>query len=73
MHALHKGVAWSFEVMSRINDEYPSWFAEAKTSLILNPGEFNSDNQKPMTCLNTSYKWFTSCLLGPTDQHLEKH
>ena len=24
-------------------------------------------------CLYTSYKWFTSCLLGPTDQQLEEH
>ena len=72
-HALHEGVARSFEAISRIDDEYPSWFAEGKTSLIPKPGEFTSDNQRPITCLNTSYKWFTSCLLGPTDQHLEEH
>lgn len=32
-----------------------------------------SDKQRPIACLNTSYKWFTSCLLDPTDQHLEEH
>ena len=31
MHALQEGVAWSFEATSRSDDEYPSWFAEAKT------------------------------------------
>jgi len=66
-------VARSFEAISRTNDEYPSWFAEGKISLILKPGEFTSDNQRLITCLNTSYKWFTSRLLGPTDQHLEEH
>ena len=71
-HALHEGVARSFEAISRTDDEYPSWFAEGKTSLIPKPGEFISDNQRPITCLNTSYKWFTSCLLSPTDQHLEE-
>ena len=72
-HALHEGVARSFEAISRTDDEYPSWFAEGKTSLIPKPGEFTSDNQRPITCLNTSYKWFTLCLPGPTDQHLEGH
>ena len=71
-HALHEGVAWSFKAISRSDHEYPSWFAEGKTTLIPKPGEFTSDNQRPITCLNTSYKWFTSCLLGPTDQHVEE-
>ena len=37
------------------------------------PGEFSSDNQRPTTCLNTIYKWFTACLLVPMDKHLEEH
>ena len=72
-HALHEGVAWSFETITRNDHEYPSWFAEGKTTLIQKPGEFTSDNQRPITCLNTCYKWFTSCLLGPTDQHVGEH
>ena len=71
-HALHEGVARSFEAISRIDDEYPSWLAEGKMSLIPKPAEFTSDNQRPITCLNSSCKWFTSRLLGPTDQHLEE-
>ena len=26
-----------------------------------------------MTCLNTMYKWYTSCLLVPTDKHLDDY
>ena len=36
-HALHEGVARSFEAISRTDDEYPSWFAEGKISLIPKP------------------------------------
>ena len=66
-------MARSFEAITRSDHEYPSWFAEGKTTLIPKPGEFTSDNQRPITCLNTCYKWFTSCLLGPTDQHVGEH
>ena len=37
------------------------------------PGDFTSENQRPITCLNTSYKWFTSCVLGPMDEHVDKY
>ena len=29
------------------------------------PGAFSSENQRPITCLNNVYKWFTSCLNSP--------
>ena len=48
----------------------PFWFTEGKTSLIPKAGEFSSENQRPITCLNTIYKWFTSCLLKPVDKHV---
>ena len=72
-HVLHEGVARSFEAIAISDDDYPSWFAEGRTSLIPKPGDFTSDNQRPITCLNTVYKWFTSCLLSPTEQHLEEY
>ena len=53
--------------------EFPAWFCEGKTSLLPKPGSFTIDNQRPITCLNTLYKWFTSCLLIPTDHHLDAH
>ena len=53
--------------------EYPLWFAEDKTSLILKAGEFSSENERPITCLNNMYKWFTSCMLKPMNQHLDKY
>ena len=54
-------------------------FTQGKTSLIPKPGVFSSDNIRPITCLNTIYynlrycKWYTSCLLRTTDEHLKKH
>ena len=72
-HVLHEGVARSFEAIAISDDDYPSWFAEGRTTLIPKPGDFTSDNQRPITCLNTVYKWFTSCLLSPTEQHLEEY
>ena len=53
--------------------EYPLWFAEGKTSLIPKAGKFSSENQRPITCLNNMYKWFTSCMLKPMNQHLDKY
>ena len=32
-----------------------------------------SENQRPITCLNNMYKWFTSCPLAPMDQHLDRY
>ncbi|PFX29473.1 Retrovirus-related Pol polyprotein from type-1 retrotransposable element R2 [Stylophora pistillata] len=70
---LHEDVAMSFQAIANTNEEYPPWFSEGKTTLLPKPGKFTSDNQRPITCLNTPYKWFTSCLLGPANQHLETH
>ena len=64
-------MATAFQAISSIDGEYPLWFSEGKTSLIPKPGEFTSDNQRPITCLNTMYKWYTSCLLVPTDMYLD--
>ena len=54
--SLHVDVATVFQAISSIDGEYPMWFSEGKTSLIPKPGEFTSDNQRPITCLNTMYK-----------------
>ena len=53
--------------------EYPAWFSEGKTTLPPKPGEFTSDNQRSITCVNTFYKWITLCLLGPANELLETH
>ena len=70
---VHEGIAKSFEAIARSDQEVPLWFAEGKSSLIPKPGEFTSENQRPITCLNTIYKWFTSCLLKPVDKHLNRY
>ena len=52
----HVNVTTAFQAISSIDGEYPLWFSEGKTSLIPKSGEFTSDNQRPITCLNTMYK-----------------
>ena len=52
--------------IANTGEESPEWFA-----LIPKPGPFTNENQRPITCLNTVYKLFTSCILIPTEKHLE--
>ena len=70
---LYQGVAPSFQEIGRSECEVTLWFIEGKSSLIPKPGEFSSQNHRPITCLNSLYKWYTSCLLKPTDEHLNKY
>ena len=67
-----QGVATSFQATVH-QPEFPLWFTEGKTNLIPKPGEFKSENHRPITCLNTQYKWYTSCLLGQANRHLKEH
>ena len=71
--SLHEGMASAFKAVADISMAYPKWFTEGKTSLLPKPGEFTSENQCPTTCLNTSYMWFTPCVLGPMDEHVDKY
>ena len=41
------------------------------TGVPLEPGPFTSENQRPITCLNTGYKLFTSFTLISIEKHLE--
>ena len=68
---LHEGFSSAFKTITRSSCAYPKWFTEGKTRLIPKQGDFTSENQHPITCLNTSYKWFTSCVLVPMDKHLK--
>lgn len=71
---LHKGIAISFQATSQLKDlQFPTWFSEGKTTLIPKPGEFRNDNQRPITCLNNLYKWYTSCLLVQANQHIDTY
>ena len=71
--ALHVEVTTSFEAIAKRGEEYPSWFPRGRTTLAAKPGAFSSENQRPITCLNTIYKWFTSCILKPMDEHLDRY
>ena len=73
VNVVHDGVIKAFRSIGTRTDAYPLWFAEGKTTLIPKPGVFASENHRPITCLNTIYYWFTSCLLQPMDQHLRSY
>ncbi|PFX33106.1 Retrovirus-related Pol polyprotein from type-1 retrotransposable element R2 [Stylophora pistillata] len=71
--SLHEGVTRAFESISKYNEYFPLWFSEGKTRLTPKPGDFSSENQRPITCLNNINKWFTSCLQTPLDKHLNDY
>ena len=71
--ALHEGVTRSFKSIMLNNYDFPLRFTGGRTTLIPKPGSFTSDNQRPITCLNTIHKWFTSCLLEPMNHHLDTY
>ena len=67
-HALQEGMARSFQATVH-QPEFPLWFTGGKTK----SGEFKSENHRPITCLNTQYRWYTCCLLGQANRHLKDH
>ncbi|PFX23499.1 Retrovirus-related Pol polyprotein from type-1 retrotransposable element R2 [Stylophora pistillata] len=72
------GADWLEEVRCAIREKVPepteeNFTLKGKSSLVPKLGEFNSANQRPITCLNTMYKWFSSWLLKPVDQHLDTY
>ena len=69
----YQGVTRCFKSISKVDFNYPAWLTGGKTSLIPKEGNFTNDNQRPITCLNTIYKWFTSCMLRPMDEPLNRH
>ena len=71
--ALHDGVTRAFKTIMLNNNDFPLCFTGGRTTLIPKPGSFTSDKQRPITCLNTIYKWLTSCLLEPMNLHLDTY
>ena len=63
---VHKDMEKAFQAIIEGSHDLPQWFSEGRTILMPMPGNYTSDNQRPITCLNTTYKWFPSCLLPPT-------
>ena len=49
------------------------WFCRGRTSLIPKPGVLSAENERPITCTNTQYKWYTSVILTKLSNHLEKY
>ena len=53
-----------------VRGTFPCGFPEGKLVCYLNPGEFTEDSQRPITCLNTLNKRYTSCLLVDASYHV---
>ena len=71
--SLHDGITCAFKAISKEQNPWPLWFSEGRTRLIPKPGVLSSENQRPITCLNNIYKWYTSCLQVPLDKHLDEN
>ena len=67
---LKEGVSKSIQSIANKPQDIPWWFTGGKTTLIPKPGQSSSGNRRPITCLNTIYKWFISCLLKQVNHHL---
>ena len=42
-----------FQSIANTREKYPEWVAGGRTTLILKPGPFSSENQRLVACLNT--------------------
>ena len=70
---LHQHIAKSFEnTINEDRDLELDWMVMGKTDLIPKEGEWTAANQRPITLLNTFYKWLTSVLKEKMESHLEK-
>ena len=47
-----------------------TWFGGEEKRLFPTPGAFTSQNQHPIVCLNTIYKWFAASVRGPVNKHI---
>lgn len=69
----HKVVREMFEALINTEVGVDSWFPEGRTILIPKDGPWSVENQRPITCTNNMYKWFSSILLNKLMSHLEKY
>lgn len=46
------------------------WFGGGKKKLFPEPGAFTSQNQHPIACLNSIYKWFAASVRRPVNKHI---
>ena len=49
------------------------WYTQGRTTLIPKDDTWTVPNQRPITCTNTMYKWFSSIILSKTTDHLYGH
>ena len=62
-----------FNIIVNYTHKVPRWYCRGRTPLIEKDVEWSYQNQRPITCLNTHYKWLTSILLNKTNTHLKEY
>ena len=65
---------WITNIVDQIvnDDVYPGvWFSLGRVTLIPKDDEWSAANQRPITCTNNIYKWYTSVLLLHSNKHLD--
>ena len=70
---VHEQIAEAYENI--INDAREidiEWLVMGETELIPKEGDWSAANQRPITLLNTCYKWLTSVLKEKMEKHLAK-
>ena len=51
----HEAIMQAFKAISEVNEASLLWFAKGKTQPIPKPGDFSSENKRPITSLNRSH------------------
>ena len=69
---LHKPLSEIIEELLNDDTSLPAWINRGRTLLIPKEGEWDTANQRPITCLNTTYKLMTSLMVPYVDNHLEQ-
>ena len=62
-----------FQVYFKKQDRVPVMVFRGNNKVNPETRRFKSKNQCPITCLNTLYKCFTLCVLGPVNEHMDHY
>ena len=70
---VHEQIAEAYEnILNDAREIDIEWLVMGKTELIPKEGDWSAANQRPITLLNTCYKWLTTVLKEKMEKHLVK-
>ena len=70
---VHEQIAEAYEnIINDAREIDTEWLVMGETELIPKEGDWSAANQRPITLLNTCYKWLTSVLKEKMEKHLAK-